>query len=130
MTSTQSYAFLMHTDGTFEVLEWPGETRKNLRTLRQAICCDVIDAVTISADLTMWVNTEKIPNGAPLNFPATRLYAAERGTLHQIYHGSVVITGGVSESGESQGLTQSAVINLLEVHMSSQEITIPAQRTR
>lgn len=131
MTPTEeSFALLLHSDGTFEVLAWPGESTHNLGALYRAIVCTTVDAVTIDAELTMWVDSEGKCTGSPVNFPATRLYATARGTLHQIYHGSVVITGGPGDTGETRGLTRVQVIDLLETHMDSEEMAIPAQRTK
>ncbi len=101
MTDThQRLALRIQADGRFELIDWPQPGGGTLNTLLTAIGCRAVDAVTISADLTMWLDDEGIVTGLPVNGGATALYAAHQ-PPHRTYHGTVVITGGTDRHGDT-----------------------------
>ncbi|MGP3749826.1 DUF3846 domain-containing protein [Streptomyces sp. IBSNAI001] len=104
---------------------WPKENQLN--TLYRAISCQNIDAVDITDQLTMWLDDEGLINGAPLNRAATLLYATHR-PPHQHYHGRAVITGGTDRHGNTLGLTEGQLVQLIEFHLGNSGLKIPAQR--
>ncbi|ORT54185.1 DUF3846 domain-containing protein [Streptomyces sp. CB03238] len=127
-TTTESYALLLRTDGTFELLDWPNGTHVHLNTLYKAIGCQNVAAVDITDKLTMWLDDEGLYNGSVVNRPATLLYAAHQ-PPHQLYYGHAVITGGTDRHGNTLGLTRDQVLELVEHHLMTLDIPIPAQRT-
>ncbi|MDX2922344.1 DUF3846 domain-containing protein [Streptomyces sp. NE06-03C] len=129
MTDTQRLALRIQTDGRFELIDWPQPGSGTLNTLLAAIGCRAVDAVTISADLTMWVDDEGIVTGLPVNRGATALYAAHR-PPHQAYHGTVVITGGANRDGDTLPLTTDQIATLLVLHLTAEDAHIPSQRDR
>ncbi|CAL9631900.1 DUF3846 domain-containing protein [Streptomyces sp. enrichment culture] len=120
------YALLLRTDETFQVLDWPAS--EHLKALYQAIDCQTVAAVDLTAKLTMWLDDEGIINGAPFNVAATRLYGMYR-PLHQRYYGTAVLTGGPDRHGDTRGLTEDQLCELIERHLSG-GATVPVQRTR
>ncbi|MEU0311661.1 DUF3846 domain-containing protein [Streptomyces cyaneofuscatus] len=130
MTDThQRLALRIQADGRFELIDWPQPGGGTLNTLLAAIGCRAVDAVTISTDLTMWVDDEGIVTGLPVNGGATALYAAHK-PPHQTYHGTVVITGGVDSEGDTLPLTTDQITALIEFHCFAGESFIPRQRDR
>ncbi|WP_331720705.1 DUF3846 domain-containing protein [Streptomyces sp. NBC_01174] len=121
-----NHALLLRTDGSFELLDWPKEGQLN--ALYRAVSCQNIDAVDLSDRLTMWLDDEGLINGSPVNRAATLLYAAHR-PPHQRYHGHAVITGGTDRHGNTLGLTQDEIAEIVELHLSHTAVVIPAQRT-
>ncbi|MFE8979086.1 DUF3846 domain-containing protein [Streptomyces cyaneofuscatus] len=122
-----SYALIIRTDGSFEVIDWP--TENHLPILYKGIGCTHVDAVDISRRLTMWIDDSGLINGAPVNRAATILYAIHQ-EPHQHYHGDVVITGGVDHEGETLGLTNDEIASIIEFHLTFTNIDIPSQRTK
>ncbi|MFD3814339.1 DUF3846 domain-containing protein [Streptomyces rubiginosohelvolus] len=128
MTDTQRLALRIQADGRFELIDWP-QPGGTLNTLLAAIGCRTVDAVTVSTDLTMWVDDEGIVTGLPVNGGATALYAAHK-PPHQTYHGTVVITGGADSNGDTLPLTTDQITALIEFHCFAGESFIPRQRDR
>ncbi|MFI1831299.1 DUF3846 domain-containing protein [Streptomyces sp. NPDC020412] len=128
MPKADSHALLIRTDGFFELLDWPKRTHVHLNTLYAAIGCQNVAAVDITEKLTMWLDDEGICKDAPVNVPATLLYAA-RNPLHQHYYGHAVITGGTDRRGNTLGLTAEQLMDLVEEHLLRPTITIPTQHT-
>ncbi|MFJ9703564.1 DUF3846 domain-containing protein [Streptomyces fradiae] len=121
------YALLLRTDGTFEVLDWPASG--HLKFLYQAIDCQNVAAVDLTAKVTMWLDDEGIIVGAPVNPAATRLYGMYR-PLHQRYYGAAVLTGGPDRHGDTRGLSEDQLCELIERHLTTAAAAIPAQRTQ
>ncbi|MFI9019503.1 DUF3846 domain-containing protein [Streptomyces griseus] len=130
MTDTQQdFALRLEADGRFELIDWPRPGHGTLNTLLAAIGCRAVDAVTISDDLTMWLDGEGLINGSPVNTGATALYAAHQ-EPHQPYHGTAVITGGTDRHGSTLPLTLDQLSVLLVLHLTACDAKIPGQRDR
>ncbi|MEE1789424.1 DUF3846 domain-containing protein [Streptomyces sp. BE308] len=125
--SSHPRALLLRTDGSFELLA--SGARIDLNILYRALGCSNIAAVEITADLTMWRGDEAFCSGAPVNRPATLLYAAHR-EPHRLYHGHAVITGGHDRHGAVLGLTEDQLRALVENHLMTVDAEIPTQRTK
>ncbi|MFE3519683.1 DUF3846 domain-containing protein [Streptomyces sp. NPDC059166] len=130
MTTAQQnrYALILRTNGEFEILDWPTiGAGGHLEILYRAIDCQAVDAVDISPRLTMWLNDEGLMTDAPVNRPATILYAIHN-EPHQHYVGNVVITGGTDPRGETLGLTNEDIAGLIEFHLTFLSVAVPGQR--
>lgn len=68
-----------------------------------AIGCDLVEPVTLSDRLTMWLDEEGMYTGR-VNLMAT-LIAQRFGHTHQPYFGHAVFTGGVDTKGNTLPLT-------------------------
>jgi len=89
------------------------ETGTALADLQKAVD-GWIEAIDISADLTMWVNEEYLlRNELVLNPLATALFSSIGGT--QPIFGDVVITGGTDPEGETLGLAENDLADLKEL---------------
>lgn len=74
------------------------------RELYRLINCHAVEAVSLSPDITMWVDEEGLLKVHPVvNYPAT-LIARHFGFASQMYVGVAVFTGGATKEGESVGL--------------------------
>ncbi|MEU8623051.1 DUF3846 domain-containing protein [Streptomyces sp. NPDC048623] len=127
-TTRAPYALLVRTDGTFQILDWPSteDTGLRLKALYVTIDCDRVDAVD-APGLTMWVDDEGLIKDNPAqNILATALLAKHR-KVHQMYFGHAVFTGGTDRHGNSLGLTEDAVLRLVQLLL--EWAPIPAQRT-
>ncbi|QNP67954.1 DUF3846 domain-containing protein [Streptomyces genisteinicus] len=134
--SSTALALVLRPDRTATVISWP--TTGTLATLHTAITCRNVEAVTLSPDLTMWVDEEGVPNGAEVN-PSANLLALITGYM-QPYFGTAVITGGPDTNGDTKGLTDDNVAALLELlgidtpipspRTEPVSATIPGQRTK
>lgn len=102
-------ALVLTTDNTVKV-EQDTEEFVSYATLSRSVG-GMIEAVTLSDTLTMWVNEEGKLDGLPVNEYATRLFASELGAV-DIIVGNVIITGGADENGETLGLTNEQVVTL------------------
>ncbi|MGW7433352.1 DUF3846 domain-containing protein [Streptomyces sp. NPDC054861] len=127
-TTTEAHALLICADGAFRVIDWPGTSANALKTLYSALGCGNVAAVDMSDKLTMWLDDEGIINGSPANRPATFLYALYQAP-HQVYYGDAVITGGTDRHGNTRGLTRDQLCELIEQHLMTTDVFIPAQRT-
>ncbi|RII06834.1 hypothetical protein DSC45_35325 [Streptomyces sp. YIM 130001] len=126
-TRTKSgFALLIRTDSLFRVLDWPASDAGHLQVIRAACDCDHFDAIRITDNLTMWLDDEGLLNGAPYNPGATLLYAQHH-PLHQPYHGHALFTGGADAEGNTLGLTDHELTDLVEQHLAP--TVIPRQRT-
>ncbi|TXS34833.1 DUF3846 domain-containing protein [Streptomyces sp. t39] len=120
---SRSLALVLRPDRTATVIPWP--TMGTLATLHTAITCRNVELVTLSPDLSMWVDEEGVPNGADVN-PSANLLALVAGFM-QPYFGTAVITGGPDANGDTTGLTDDNVAALLE--LLGIDIPIPGPRT-
>lgn len=121
---SRSLALILRPDRTATVITWP--TTGTLATLHLAIHCQTVDVVSLSPDLSMWVDDEGMINGAEVNALAT-LLARLAGFTHQPYFGTAVITGGADTEGDTTGLTDDQAAALLQI--LGIDIPIPAPRT-
>jgi hypothetical protein len=95
-------ALKINTDGTFEALESADEF-VGYSTLSDGVG-GMIEAVTLSDTLTLWVNEEGKLNGLPVNVFATALFTSVFGSV-DIIVGDAVLTGGADDEGETLGLS-------------------------
>jgi hypothetical protein len=72
-----------------------------------------VEAVDLSADLTMWCNEEGKLDGSILNVKATEQFREVFGAVDAIM-GDVIFTGGVDDEGDTMGLTDDQVLRLLQ----------------
>lgn len=73
-----------------------------------------VQAVDLSADLTLWVNEEGKLNGLPYNPIATRMWEEVFGVGTDIIVGNAVFTGGTGEEGETLGLSEEVANSIRE----------------
>ncbi|MEW2250425.1 DUF3846 domain-containing protein [Streptomyces sp. NPDC006975] len=106
-------ALALHCDGTLTPVVLPGDATGNLHALRAAIGCDFVDVVTLADDLDMWLDDEGIYR-QPHNVYATAL-AQLHGRTWQPYHGTVVLTGGCDENGDTLPLSEELATRLREL---------------
>ncbi|MGW5804054.1 DUF3846 domain-containing protein [Streptomyces bacillaris] len=122
---SNAYAFILRTNGEFEIIDWP--TSGTLETLRTAIGCDYVEAVTISPRLTLWMDENG--RGKPVNHASTLLQVIH--TEPQGFHyGTTVVTAGPDSEGTTQGLTQDDVTGLAAFFLTIAGTRIPTQRTK
>ncbi|MGV9903385.1 DUF3846 domain-containing protein [Streptomyces sp. NPDC003388] len=121
------FALVLRPDASFEITEWPGNSRANLRTLYTAIGCTRVDVVDLSSKVSMWLDDDGMHTGAPVNRWATMLYAITA-PLHQHYYGTAVFTGGPDTQGDTTGLTLDRCAALLAL-AGIDVPTIPHPRT-
>lgn len=103
-------ALLISTDNLVEV-EQDTDEFVSYATLSRAVG-GMIEAVTLPNGLTLWVNEEGKLDGLPVNEYATRLFVSAYGAV-DIIVGNVIITGGADENGETLGLTDKQVAELV-----------------
>lgn len=72
-----------------------------------------IEAVDLSDSLTMWVNEEGKLIGLILNAKANQIFRDTFGAVDTIM-GDVIFTGGVDDEGDTVGLTDAQVNQLLQ----------------
>lgn len=77
-------------------------TRDTLHGLYELIDCRLVDLVRLEAAADMWLDDEGL-YAAEINHPATAV-ARAFGFVHQPYFGTVVITGGADDKGNTAGL--------------------------
>lgn len=104
-------ALLVRTNGTTERLTYDTETEYEMLSGGVG---GMIEAVTLSPDLILWVNEEGKMNGLPLNPVASRWYDNRFGAGYDFMVGDAVFTGGVDEEGYSNGLTESQLTAIEE----------------
>ncbi|MFD8251317.1 DUF3846 domain-containing protein [Streptomyces werraensis] len=114
MPKTDSYALLLRPNASFTVLDWP--TTGQLPVLYDAIGCTYVDAVDVTAHITMWLDDEGCLNGSAPNLPALNLFSTFN-EPHQPYWGNVVFTGGTDRNGDTLGLTKDELLHLIERHL-------------
>lgn len=103
-------ALVLTTDNTVEV-EQDTDEFVSYATLSRAVG-GMIEAVTLPSGLTLWVNEEGKLDGLPVNEYATRLFVSAFGAVDVIV-GNAIITGGADDDGETLGLTDEQVADLL-----------------
>lgn len=104
-------ALVLTTDSTIEV-EQDTDEFVSYATLSRAVG-GMIEAVTLPSGLTLWVNEEGKMNGLPVNDYATRLFDSAFGSGIDIIVGNAIITGGADDDGETLGLTDEQVAELV-----------------
>jgi len=72
-----------------------------------------LECVTVDDDKTMWVDEEGKLNGLPVNHQATLLWEQSYGFTDVIV-GPAVVSGGTDENGDTLGLTDVEVSEVLE----------------
>lgn len=104
-------ALVLTTDNTVEV-EQDTDEFVSYATLSRAVG-GMIEAVTLPNGLTLWVNEEGKMDGLPVNDYATRLFASAFGAGIDIIVGNAIITGGADDDGETLGLTDKQIADLV-----------------
>lgn len=103
-------ALVLTTNNTVEV-EQNTEEFVSYATLSRAVG-GLIEAVALSDNLTLWVNEEGKNDGLTPNVYATRLFISVFGAVDVIV-GNAILTGGVDDEGETLGLTDEQIEELL-----------------
>ena len=103
-------ALVLTTNNTIEV-EQDTDEFVSYATLSRAVG-GMIEAVTLPSGLTLWVNEEGKLDGLPVNEYATRLFVSAFGAVDVIV-GNAIITGGADDEGETLGLTDAQVAELV-----------------
>jgi hypothetical protein len=111
MEGTEMKALVLKTNSTIEVEEDTNEF-VSYATLSRAVG-GMIEAVTLPNSLTLWVNEEGKLDGLPVNEYATKLFASAFGSGIDIIVGNAIVTGGADDEGETLGLTDEQVAELL-----------------
>lgn len=127
-TAEHQFALVLHTDGTFELIDWPTQDGATLPLLYSKIGTDRVDVVSITSRLDMWLDDEGAGT-KPLAEYATRLYGRYQ-PIHQPYFGTVVLTGGANRHGDTLGLTLDQALELITrwldiVHTYRRRAVIP-----
>ncbi len=104
-------ALVLTTNNTIEV-EQDTDEFVSYATLSRAVG-GMIEAVTLPSGLTLWVNENGKNDGLPVNEYATNLMTREFGATYDILVGNAIITGGADDEGETLGLTDEQVAELL-----------------
>lgn len=92
-------ALVLHPDGNIAEIDLSGDS---LTAMRNAIGCRLVDVVSLTDRIDMWIDDEGLYNH-PVNPVATAL-ARRYGFVWQPYHGPVVLAT-VDEDGNSLNLT-------------------------
>jgi len=96
------------------------ETGTELKELQTAVD-GYIEAIDLSAELTMWVNEEYLlRNELVINPLASALYASIGG--NQPVFGDVVLTGGTDPEGYTLGLTAKDLADLKELVVNAKAL--------
>jgi len=107
----EKVALLVRTNGTTERLTYDQDTE--YQTLSGGVG-GFIEVVTLSPDLTLWVNEEGKMRGLPVNTVASRWYDNRFGAGYDIMVGDAVFTGGTDEEGYTMSLTESQLTAIEE----------------
>jgi hypothetical protein len=102
-------ALVITTAGTHEVIE-----DISLKTL-QAKVGGWVQAIDLDKDVTLWANEEGKLEGLPVNPFATALWELAFGVGTDIIVGDIVLTGGTDEEGETLGLQDFIIENLVKI---------------
>lgn len=73
-----------------------------------------IEAVSLTDNITMWINEEGKLNDLPVNVIATLFYHAAHGP-HDIIMGNVILTGGPDEDGNTTELDMTELAKFSEI---------------
>ena len=103
-------ALVLTTNNTVEV-EQDTDEFVSYATLSRAVG-GMIEAVTLPNGLTLWVNEEGKMDGLAPNVYATRLFVSAFGAVDVIV-GNAIVTGGADDDGETLGLTDEQVAELV-----------------
>ncbi|MET9019245.1 DUF3846 domain-containing protein [Actinopolymorpha sp. NPDC004070] len=110
-------ALVLAVDGTVTAITLPDRDR--LKAMYAALGCDLVDVVSLTDKIDMWLDDEGIYNH-PANPYATQL-ARRYGHTHQPYFGPVLLCG-VTSDGDSINLspaqTQAAIAQITDVLVS------------
>jgi hypothetical protein len=109
---TEMKALVFKTNNTL-VVEQDTNEFVSYETLSRAVG-GMIEAVTLPNGLTLWVNEEGKMDGLPVNDYATRLFASAFGAGIDIIVGDAIVTGGADDEGETLGLTDEQVAELVD----------------
>lgn len=103
-------ALIIKTDGTHEVKDFTVGDSYNL--IREGVdgWIECVRLPYLNAD--MWVNEEGKLIGLPFNAIGTALWVGQYG-LTDVILGDIVVTGGANDEGETIGLTEEALAELL-----------------
>jgi hypothetical protein len=112
MEGTKVKALVLKTNNTIQVEEDTNEF-VSYATLSRAVG-GMIEAVTLPSGLTLWVNEEGKMDGLPVNDYATKLFTSAFGSGIDIIVGNAIITGGADDEGETLGLTDEQVAELVD----------------
>jgi hypothetical protein len=102
-------AYIVNTDGTSKVVEF--EVGNSYDLIRNAVH-GLIECVSISPELDIWLNEEGKLTAMELNEFATALYRKTYNTPDFIV-GDVIFTGGADEEGETLGLSDEMLAKLI-----------------
>ncbi|MFK0204015.1 DUF3846 domain-containing protein [Streptomyces lavendulae] len=124
--AVEPFALVIQTDGWFELADWSPAT-----TAAAALSCDLAHPVTITRNITLWVDQEALVHSLPVNVPATRILRT-LGAARAPYFGPVLFTGRTDHLAAcgADGLTQDQALVLIEQYLTRTAITIPQQRQR
>ncbi|MDJ0345872.1 DUF3846 domain-containing protein [Streptomyces sp. H10-C2] len=100
-------------------IKWDTTSSTHLPALYEAIGCQNVEAVPLTSTLTAWFDGEGMYT-QEASLPATMLVRAFR-PVHQLYHGTTVITGGTDPVGNTLGLTEEQGKAVLEKWMDAME---------
>lgn len=89
-------------NGTTSIYPLPSESLRHL----QDQVGGYVDVIRLGTHLDMWVHDEALVHGDELNIAATK-FAHRMGHTSQAIFGTVVITGGADDEGDTVGLTHS-----------------------
>jgi len=81
-----------------------GAGADQLGALYRAIGCDVLDLLTVTPQLLLWVDDKGVVNGSPVNTVATALVAATPQLRSHTIRGTVVFTGAADPHGDVTAL--------------------------
>lgn len=100
-------------DGALQVLTMPAGGL--LPALYEAIGCRLVEVVTLSESVTMWLDEEGLfADPVTVNLPATRI-ARAFGITGQWFVGTVVFTGGPDADGDTLSLTDGDLRSLADL---------------
>lgn len=108
-------AVIIKTDGTKEVVEF--ELGKSFEMLQEAVEGNFQVVMLKGQTFEMWVNEEGKLIGLPQNPIATAIYSESYGVTDVIM-GNVIFTGGVDSEGDTLGLSDKQVEELLAYNRS------------
>lgn len=103
------HALVIHPDGTVVDTALNG-SESRLAGMRRALHCQMIDCVSLTNQLDMWLDDEGLYTQH--QNPAATVLARHFGLTHQVYYGPALICGFTAE-GDSTGLTRDQLHALL-----------------
>lgn len=103
-------ALIVRTDGSREIVEF--EVGNSYETLKTAVNGWIECVHLPSFGVDMWVNEEGKLIRLPLNYHGSALWAKEYGAT-DLMVGDIILTGGADDEGETLGLTDTQLNNLM-----------------